>query len=421
MKFYNETLFFPAISIATHTQLLKEDWKIKNKSPRFYLNSLKETKQLFRHPYILTSAGHNYKKMDFMKSIGIEDLSTDVNQVFGDSGGFQIATKTISGDDETIDKIYSWLEKNSTLAPIIDIPPWSDSTDSSITKADVDVALKRTKYNIEKLLKREKSNVTWLNVTQSKKYEDRLRWYNEVKEYNLDGWALGSMTISRNFYVMLAAMATLIDSKEIENTKTCKHIHFFGITATRYMPVIIYIKHKLNKLGYKINVSFDSSYATQNGGWGKYLLFPSSTGFCSYHLSNKFIGKFKDVELPCSCPVCKDIRLKDVLNEKSLTSEGQSYFYNVVQSHNVYVLTEYVRVLQSLIYTDYHDLMNTSFKSSQMKVFKIIDGMFERTDNRTANKYLEDNVQLLTKIETNLSSEEEEAEHTNEMFDGLFE
>jgi queuine/archaeosine tRNA-ribosyltransferase len=425
MDFYTDTLFFPAISIATHTQLLKENWKVKNKSPRFYLTSVAEETQLFRHPYILTSAGHNYKKMDFMKTLGINDIKKDVNQIFGDSGGFQIATGSLANTDEIINKLYSWLEVNSTLAPVIDVPPWNSNLDAVVTKQDTEKSLKLTKYNIEKLLSRKKSDVLWLNASHCREYDDRMTWFNEVKDYNLDGWALGS--ISKNFYVILSAFATMIDSKELANTKRCQHIHFFGITATRYMPIIIYIKHKLNKLGYKINVSFDSSYATQNGGYGKYLMFPSATGFCSYHLSNKYLNKYQDVALPCDCPVCSDIRLKDILNENALRSVGQSYYYNVVQSHNVYLLLQYVKTLHSLIYTDCPELMSTAFKSGQLAIFKIIDEMFDTT-KKTAYQIVTENETILHKIEEAQKTDEEKAEealknaaHLEDCFKGIIE
>jgi queuine/archaeosine tRNA-ribosyltransferase len=397
-------IFFPAISIATHTQIMKANWKVKNKSPRFYLNNVPKEDLLFHHPYILTSAAHNFKHMDFSKQIGINDKTKDVNLIFGDSGGFQIKTGVIKDTDEIKNSLYSWMEQNVSLAPIIDHPP-THPDGKIISDEEFDSYLKKTIINLDVLMKRKtRDSVLWLNVIQGREYRHRKHWFDNVKDYNLGGWALGSL--KSNPFILLTAFATLLDSREFENKNRNKHLHFFGITATRAMPYMIYIKHKMNKIGYTTNVSMDSSYATQNGGWGKYLLFPSATGFTSYHLSNKVIGKFQDVELPCYCPICSGINLKDILNEKALTNEKESFYYNVVQSHNVFVLKEYVRNIQSLIFTDSPELWASCFKSEQLKVFKIIDKMFDNIGK--SYKVLEDNHQFLNKIDLEVDDNKEE-------------
>jgi hypothetical protein len=411
MKIQKNAIFFPAISIATHTTIMKNNWLVNNKSPRFYLKNLTLDQQLFKLPYILTSAAHNYKDINFMKSIGINDLTKDVEMVFGDSGGFQIATGDLKETPELLHKLYDWMEANATLSPVIDHPPWkSDQTEIGLT--DLDKALDKTKKNIDLLLTRkQKDGFNWLNVVHGKKYDHRVYWYKNIQNYDFyNGWALGSLR--KNAYAILSAFASLLDNGELEKDR-CKLIHFFGFSAAKYIPYIIYLKHKINMRGLNVNISFDSSYATQNGGWGKYLLYPSSTGFMSYHLSNRHIGKFKDVPMPCSCPVCSGVNLIDVLNENALKSEYQAYFYNVVQSHNVYMLNEYVKMLHSLIYTDCPDLWETSFKSAQIKVFKVIDKMFDAKPG-TSIQVIENNVSILNKVDD--STDESSIENLDDLF-----
>ena len=134
----------------------------------------------------------------------------------------------------------------------------------------------------------------------------------------------------------------------------------------------------------------------------------------SYHLSNRLIDKFDDVPLPCTCPVCKGFNLKDILNEKALTSEGESLFYNVVQSHNVLMLVEYVNMLHSLIYTDCPELLATCFKSEQMKIFKVIDKMFNAKKGQS-HLVIERNVGLLG----NPHKSEQETDDIEDIFGGL--
>lgn len=407
MKFTKDFIFFPAISIATHTQIMKSNWKVKEKSPRFYLNNVPKESLLFHHPYILTSAAHNYKHLDFGKQIGINNKETDINMIFGDSGGFQIKTGEIKDTPEVKDKLYTWMEQNVSLAPVIDHPP--THPDGKIIADDAfQDYLNKTTTNIDVLMKRKtKDSVLWLNVVQGREHRHRKLWYDTVKDYNLGGWALGSL--KKNPYILLTAFAVMLDNGEFEHKIRNKHLHFFGITATKAMPYLIYIKYKMNKMGFTTNVSMDSSYATQNGGWGKYLLFPSSTGFTSYHLSNRLIDKFDDVELPCYCPICSGIMLKDVLNEKALTNELESFYYNVVQSHNVFALKEYVRNIQSLVFTGCPDLWASCFKSEQLKVFKIIDKMFDNIGK--SYKVIEDNQYFLNRIDEETDDQKDELDN----------
>jgi len=433
MEYQSDFIFFPAISIATHTQIMKADFKVKGKSPRFYLNSLTDDKKLFNHPYILTSAAHNFKNINFMKDIGVNDVNKDVNLIFGDSGGFQIKTGVIKDTPEIKDKLYTWMENNVTMAPIIDHPPTYNG--DKVSEKDFDEYLNKTKENIEYLQKRPtKNKINWLNVTQGVLYEDRKKWYDAVKDYNLDGWAMGSLR--KDARVILNAFAVFLEGGELEKKDRCKHIHFFGITATKYMPLMIYIKHKMHQAGYKINVSMDSSYATQNGGWGKflfshndfeainsidnkesYLSSEKSKGFLSYHLSNRLIGKVNgDVNLPCYCPVCTGIKLKDILNDNALKTVGESYYYNVVQSHNVFVLKEYVNSLQNIIYTNSYDLYSSAFRSYDVYLFKLIDKMF---DNPKQASYLiaSEGERLSDREEQDKAQEKEGEDMKNEFFE----
>lgn len=411
-RYYDDFIFIPAISIATHTQIMKNDWKIHGKSPRFYLNSLKEDEKIFDHPYILTTAAHNYKNMDFSKQIGINDVHKDVNYIFGDSGGFQIAMGEIKDTPEIKDKLYEWMIKNASVAPVIDHPP---TEYEKMTDERMQQFLDNTKKNTEFLLKKNnKDSVLWLNVIQGIEYHHRINWYEQVKDYKLDGWAFGGP--KRNLLAVLNMMASFIDVKALDDKKTCNYIHWFGISSTKFMPYMVYFKHKLNMLGYKVSVSLDSSYATQNGGWGKYLLFGSATGFASYHLSNRFIGKFKDVDLPCFCPVCKNVKLSEILNENALKSEHQSYFYNIVQTHNVFVLKEYVRNLQNLIYTDSYELYETAFKANQIKVFRLIDKLFEAKSNSYKEVILK-NIDLIENLQKLFYEDKDEVSQENQLDD----
>lgn len=405
MKYFENAIFFPAVSMATFHTIMRKDWRIEpNRTSRFYLNGLTPTQQLFHHPYLLVSAGHNYRDATHMKTLGINCLNKDVDMVVGDSGGFQLATGEIKNTPKMIDTLYTWLENNCTISPIIDCPPWTTPA-ADITQVSMDKGIEGTKKNVDTLFSRPQvPDHSWLNVVQGRTYEQRTYWYHHVKDFNLQGWALGSMR--KNAHYILTSFASLFDNSELENTERCKMIHFFGFSATRYIPCLLYIKHKMNKAGYKVNISFDSSYPIQDGGYGKYFLHPNASGFTSYHLSNKYLGKFVDGPLPCECPVCKGVNLGDILRPGVFDAAGQNLFYNVVQSHNLRMLCEYVKVIDKLFHTDCPGLWETAFKAKQLKVFKVIDKMFDAPKGKSIT-VIENNAAILNKLDIDTSGDEQ--------------
>ena len=394
MKHYNFPIFFPAVSIATHVSCVKNDYRINGKpdlSSRFYLKDHPGNDESFiKHPFLLTSAGHNYKNMSFAKDIGVEDLSKDIELLFGDSGGFQISSGAIKDLGlETKEKIYEWLHKNSNVAPIIDCPP--HATHSSNRNLDTfKKSITDTVSNIEILEKSQfHGNTSWLNVIHGTVHSHRKQWYDSVKHFDFfEGWALGSL--QRNYYVILCGIALLIDEGEFEKVDTCKLIHFFGTSSLKYIPLILYIKHKLNKMGSPINISFDSSYATRDCSFGKMLIMmPNSQGLTSLHLTNKEIGNFNpDALLPSINPVCSGLKLGDVLNEDALKAASGYQFYNVIQNHNIYVLYEFVNKMWNIINTDNAHFVESGFKSEQLKLFKVIDKMFDAGKGKAHSELL---------------------------------
>jgi hypothetical protein len=110
-------IYYPSLSAGSMVSAFKKDTKFSDGTTmRFFA---KEYPEEWRHPYFLITAGHHYKKMDFRQQIGLDDNVL----VFGDSGGFQIATGALKWDGTIREKIFHWLEANSDVAANLDIPP----------------------------------------------------------------------------------------------------------------------------------------------------------------------------------------------------------------------------------------------------------------------------------------------------------
>ena len=105
-----EFLYIPSLSAGSMVSAFKKDTKFEDGTTmRFFA---KEYPDKWRHPHFLVTAGHHYKKMDFRDQLGLDDGTF----VFGDSGGFQIATGALKWDSTIREKIFHWLEANSDVA-----------------------------------------------------------------------------------------------------------------------------------------------------------------------------------------------------------------------------------------------------------------------------------------------------------------
>ena len=113
----NKVVYFPSLSSGAFAQVLKKDVEITPGVPYRFWD--KRTPEEWRYPYFLVTAGHYYKKPTLRADWGLDKDCL----VFGDSGGFQIATGALKWDVALRDTIFQWLENNSDLAANLDIPP----------------------------------------------------------------------------------------------------------------------------------------------------------------------------------------------------------------------------------------------------------------------------------------------------------
>ena len=112
----NRIIYIPSLSAGAYASYLKNNREIvPGLCSRFYDEKFPEK---FRYKYFLVTAGHRYKKMNYVQEHGLQN-----SFVFGDSGGFQIANGTLDWNLTLRDQIFNFLENNSTVAANLDIPP----------------------------------------------------------------------------------------------------------------------------------------------------------------------------------------------------------------------------------------------------------------------------------------------------------
>ena len=299
--------------------------------------------------------------------------------VIGDSGGFQIASFKKRGDVCNLTPIKSlrWQEANCDIGMNLDIPPNLDGTPNY---KDFLKALDESVKNFT-LFEKERKNydMQLLNVLHGETIPLQDIWYNKVKDFKFDGWAIG---MKPPFDPMIQAMGFMYLYEKGEfNKPSCKHIHFFGTSGKHVCPTLVYAASKV-----KQRVTYDSSSYNIGSIYRTYYL-PFDLG-PSLSFGDKFKTENGELKrLPCSCPVCKSIGDIKELNTKDI------YAGTLISLHNMYQYIQYNEVLNSLvdeksIYLDYLKTINISKKT--FRSIEFIDFAIEHGLKNAVRKFKSD-------------------------------
>ena len=251
-----EFIYFPSLSAGGFASALIKDQKLSSGVPcRFYSD---EYPKEWQHKYFLVTAGHYYKKMDIRDQMG---LGKDV-LVFGDSGGYQIATGALKYSDDLREKIFHWLEANSDVAANLDIPPKTVYENQFEKCADISYD------NFAWFEKHQSGKTKFLNMLQGSNPSEYDWWYHKFKHFEFSGWAIGGPQKLVDF---MWALALMLKNREFEN-KQNEYLHLLGISKISDFFILSTIQKLLNKhYGNRIVVTTDSSSPGQYPVYGTFL------------------------------------------------------------------------------------------------------------------------------------------------------
>ena len=235
--------YFPSLSAGAYRSPISKDAEVAPGVPyRFWDDRVPEP---WRHKYFLITAGHLYKHANVRAEWGLQD-----SLVFGDSGGFQIATGALKWDLALRDTIFDWLETNSDIACNIDIPPRITYEGRFLE------SLQMSKDNFKYFESKQSGKTKFLNVIQGESPAQFNTWYNEVRDFEFPGWCFGS---SRNLVNFMYILALMLKEREFEKPRN-EWIHLLGISKVSDFLVLWKLQHLLNKYyDNRITVSTDSS------------------------------------------------------------------------------------------------------------------------------------------------------------------
>lgn len=252
--------YFPACSAGPIAAMMKKDHWTPNRKLSFRYYS-EEYPEDYRIPAYLTTAGHCYKTENYIDGFNFPKDSV----IFGDSGGFQIATGKLKYSDDLRHRIFTWLENNSTIAANLDIPP-------KVTKSGhFDECLDISYNNFKYFEKHQTGKVKFLNVLQGLTEQKYSEWYNKVRGLEFNGWAVGIAQRTAALYQVLASMVVLMEGKEHLDPKN-SWIHFLGVTGTEELVYLTQLQKSLNDIGSHIQISTDSSTPNITAKFGGYFV-----------------------------------------------------------------------------------------------------------------------------------------------------
>ena len=380
-----EFLYIPSLSAGSMVSAFKKDTKFEDGTTmRFFA---KEYPEKWRHPHFLVTAGHHYKKMDFRDQLGLDDGTF----VFGDSGGFQIATGALKWDGTIREKIFHWLEANSDVAANLDIPP--RVTFENRFQDAMDISFDNFKY----FEKNQSGKTKFLNVIQGTFSEEYKEWYHKFKDFDFKGWCIGGPKKLVDFMYVIALM---LQEREFEK-KHIEYIHLLGISKISDFFILATLQELLNKMtDNRIQLMSDSSSPGQYPVFGTYLhsgnyktqtftelYFPKNAEYRrKTHLKQGKGGEItidKTKHVPCSmgCPACNDFTYEYLggKTDAGLDRYSQEGMPRMVV-HNTHLYCEIVKDINKL--TNNHvELLETAIPKELFNVILSLHEMFGNPDN----------------------------------------
>lgn len=349
------------------------------------LNFINPKSKLWYYGYALYSAG----QFTDLRNIGCAVTNRDPNvMIVGDSGGFQIgkgsfkalahlnACKTSAEvcaawrqAEDTRHFIVRWLETHCNYAMTIDMPLWSKLPGNAHTpfhKCTTDELIQLTLENLDYIKANRIGKTKWLNVIQGTNAEDSIKWWNAVKSFNFDGWAMAGSVGWRGIkedkkhgvdgkmgiLTLLEMLLIMRDEGAFEPGKDL--IHMLGVSQPVWAVLFTAMQRSIRKhCNPALRISYDSASPFQLGGRyqrvARYAKFGRrlDTWTLSAHVgpvNSDYSKHSPELQFPFQSPVGDYFKLSHL---NVTPAQGSKAYFDTVSSHiltnhNLYV---YVRSL----------------------------------------------------------------------------
>ncbi|NUB24329.1 hypothetical protein [Azospirillum brasilense] len=228
------------------------------------LNFLNPESGLFYYKWALYSAGMAQLDLEKAKARQgmIIDRDKEVSFLFADSGGYQVASKTINVDvkneaklDEFRAKSLAWMNECASVIMPLDFP--QSKRRLSGERLSFDEALDKTEASL-KFIAREhtrRPNDIIANVVQGATMAEQEIWLQRLKGYSTDAWAL-----PWRLHDSVQSMLQLLVSMDgMGLFKTCRYLHFFGVSRLHFAGALTLIMRAMRQKYPELVITYDSA------------------------------------------------------------------------------------------------------------------------------------------------------------------
>jgi hypothetical protein len=377
---------------------------------------------LFHYPCILHSAGLH--KVGSWPNNAVYRSNKEDVLIFGDSGGYQIGTGTMKGitsfDDkmnsaealerwDTIaDKVRNWVtslsESMTTHAITLDIPLWlihDASTKSAFKDCTFEQLTKLTVENLHYLEANRTGKTKWHNVVHGITTEEFEHWWEAIKQFKFDGWALaGGAGADGGLYQMLYTILRMREDDAFEEGRTSLHV--LGVSTLKWAVFFTAIQNALREQYGSFNVTYDSSSPfVMAAEHNKAYISPelgdslSSWRISAAKVEQGFSHRGSTENFPYNnSPIGKLLTLGDLNVQGSETAKVHfdSMSRYLIANHNVWVMLDAIERANKAAFDD---SSQKRVPENFSKCIRLIDQAFKADDWRAyliANKKFFDEV-----------------------------
>lgn len=223
--------------------------------PRNLLNFLDPANDVFRISHAMASAGQ-YLGRDAPSMISERDPKR--TRIIGDSGGYQWASGKLKVEsDADRMRILQWLEGNADIAMTLDAPPGGIGK-KGFPFRSTEECLQATIQNLEFFHRHRNRNLNtiFLNVIQGNTQKETVDWYEAVKPYPFEGWALAG-PLRNDPYHLCQLLIRMHRDGQLDDKKW---FHVLGTNDPGTAVLLTAIQRAVKRhLGHDIRFSFDTS------------------------------------------------------------------------------------------------------------------------------------------------------------------
>ncbi len=344
------------------------------------LNFINPDEGYFTYPTALYSAGHACLDMDKVNDRDSMCVNRDrkFSTIVGDSGGYQIGKGVIKFDwkdfegnkaNKVRSDILNWLELTSDWAMTLDVPTWAaDDLNSPKTGlTSFQDTLDGTIYNNKFFQKNRLGQTKLLNVLQGDDWNTAQIWYDQVKDFEFEGWAMGGINMC-DMEVMLKRLIIMRDEKKLDGKDW---MHVLGTSQLDWACYLTGVQRQVRKhINPNFTISFDSASAflsTANGlVYTQNMFTPSRWSFIMDKAPDDKKMKGSTIPFPFQSAIGDRLTMGDVCwygegdmnkNNKEGKTAWDSFSYCLMMAHNVY---NQIRAVQ--VANDFNDIESVVHK-----------------------------------------------------------